>query len=74
LNEILIKETKVTTKEGEKLYSFSVPLHLYEEFHRLFHARGQKKAFFIRLMQLAVEEGAKSDFAKLIWDVANGRE
>ena len=57
----------------EKAIQFTVPQKMYEEFHRLLPMRGQKKAFFLRIVSLAIELGDKSDFAKLIWDEAERR-
>lgn len=42
-----------------KQLNIRAPKELYERFHRLFPARGEKLTFFLRMMELAVERGEK---------------
>jgi len=45
--------------KGFKQLNVRAPLPLYEKFHRIFPARGEKQTFFLRMMELAVEKGDK---------------
>lgn len=51
---------------------FAVDKELYEEFHRLFPARGEKTIFFTRLMRVAVEK-EKDIFISSVWEEAKER-
>lgn len=50
----------------KKQIHFSVPLKLYEDFHRLLPGRGEKTAFFQRMMELAVRKGGKWSFTQAV--------
>ena len=54
-----------------KQIHFKVPQHLYEQFHRLFPARGEKTIFFRRIMEFAILKApSPSDFIQGIWNEA----
>jgi predicted DNA-binding protein len=42
-----------------KQLNIRAPKALYEKFHRLFPAKGEKQTFFLRMIELAVEKGEK---------------
>lgn len=42
-----------------KQLNIRAPREMYEQFHRLFPARGEKQTFFLRMMELAIEKGSK---------------
>ena len=46
-------------QEGFKQLNIRAPVELYEAFHRIFSVKGEKQAFFLRMMALAVDKGAK---------------
>lgn len=50
----------------KKQIHFEVPKELYEDFHRLLPGRGEKKAFFLRLMELAVRKGRTWSFTQAV--------
>ena len=52
----------------KKQIHFEVPKGLYEDFHRLLPGRGEKKAFFLRVMELAVKKGGKWSFTQAVID------
>lgn len=54
--------------EGFKQMNVRTPEALYEKFHRLFPARGMKQAFFLRIVELAVEKGKDWSMTKQIED------
>ena len=56
---------------GEKSKDFKqlnirAPRALYEQFHRLFPAKGEKQTFFLRMIELAVEKGQKWSMVKAV--------
>ena len=58
------------TEKNEYFKQLNVrcPKTLYEKFHRVFPGRGMKQAFFLRLVELAVEKGANWSMVKQIED------
>lgn len=52
--------------EDFKQLNIRAPRVLYEKFHRLFPARGEKQAFFLRILELAVEKGDKWSMVRAI--------
>lgn len=51
---------------GFKELKVAAPIGLYEQFHRLFPARGEKQTFFLRMMELAVEKGDSWSLVKQV--------
>jgi hypothetical protein len=60
-------------KEGFKELKVSAPIELYEQFHRLFPARGEKQTFFLRMMEMSVEKGNKWSLVKAVQEEAEER-
>lgn len=52
--------------EDYKQLNIRAPKALYEAFHRVFPARGEKQAFFIRMIELAVEKGQKWSMVRAV--------
>jgi hypothetical protein len=52
--------------EDFKQLNIRAPKVLYEKFHRFFPARGEKQAFFLRILELAVEKGDKWSMVRAI--------
>lgn len=56
------------TGDEKKHIHFIVPTELYEEFHRIFPGRGEKTAFFTKIMMIAVEKSEEFDIAGRVMD------
>lgn len=55
----------------KKRIHFQVDQKLYERFHRVFPAPGEKTLFFRRMMRIAVlKQGEKNRFIEEIWRAA----
>lgn len=57
-------------KEDFKRMNIRVPVSLYEAFHRIFPAKGEKQTFFMRVIELAVEKGQNWSLAKAVREEA----
>ena len=44
----------------KKHIHFEVDQDLYEDFHRIFPGRGEKRSFFVQVMEIAVEKGKRN--------------
>lgn len=60
-------------EEDFKQLNIRCPKTLYERFHRIFPARGEKQAFFMRMIEIAVERGSKWSMAKQIEEEVKDR-
>ena len=67
-----VKEA-MTKREGFKQLNVSAPIELYEGFHRIFPARGEKGTFFLRMMELAVEKGKNWSMVKQVQEEVEER-
>jgi len=63
----------MTKVEGYKQLNIRAPTELYEQFHRIFPARGEKQTFFLRMMELAVEKGTKWSMTKQVREEVEDR-
>jgi hypothetical protein len=52
--------------EEYKQLNIRAPRAVYEQFHRLFPARGEKQAFFLKMIELALERGQKWSLVKQV--------
>jgi hypothetical protein len=60
-------------QEGFKQLNIRAPIELFEGFHRIFSAKGEKQAFFLRMMELAIEKGSKWSMVERVIEVVEER-
>ena len=67
-----VKEA-MAKRKGFKQLNVSAPIELYEAFHRIFPARGEKGTFFLRMMELTVEKGKNWSMVKQVQEEVEER-
>jgi len=59
--------------EDYKQLNIRAPRAVYEQFHRLFPARGEKQTFFLKMIELAIERGQKWSLVKQVQEEISER-